>query len=143
VLDIELLVLEGVTDINNIPQDRLDAGVAALAGGDAVDVNDKAFSETFPYLALPNTQAVNQCSGGPAPPVAPPPGNGGGGGNQPPDGYPVGGVETGIGGLTSAGWVPAFTGGAALLLIGTGAGSLMHRRVSRGKLALADPGGGS
>ncbi|MDQ4037867.1 MAG: DUF4331 domain-containing protein, partial [Actinomycetota bacterium] len=63
VLDIELLALEGVYDINNIPQDRLDAGVAALAGGDAVDANNKAFSDTFPYLALPNTQAVNQCGG--------------------------------------------------------------------------------
>ncbi|MEJ7772854.1 MAG: DUF4331 domain-containing protein, partial [Geodermatophilaceae bacterium] len=158
VLDIELLVLEGVTDINNVPQDRVDAGVLALAGGDAVDTNNKAFSETFPYLALPNTQAVNtgeeNCGGdddGGAPVAPPPPGNGGGGnggggngggGNKPPAGYPVGGVETGIGGVDE-GLMPALTGSAALLLVGAGAGSLLHRRNMNRKLALAPSGGES
>jgi hypothetical protein len=148
-LDIDLLVLEGVTDINNVPQDRIDAGVLALAGGDAVNANNKEFSETFPYLALPNTQAVNTCGGdGPNPP----PGNGGGGngggGNggggivKPPVGYPVGGVETGIG-SGSEGLMPALTGSAALLLVGAGAGSLLHRRNMTRKMALAPPGGES
>ncbi|MDQ3054750.1 MAG: DUF4331 domain-containing protein, partial [Actinomycetota bacterium] len=151
VLDIELLVLEGVTDINNVPQERIDAGVLALAGGDAVDANNKAFSETFPYLALPNTQAVNtgaeNCGGDDggapvAPPVAPPPPGNGGGGNKPPAGYPVGGVETGIGGVDE-GLMPALTGSAALLLVGAGAGSLLHRRNMNRKLALAPSGGES
>ena len=150
-LDIDLLVLEGVTDINNIPQERIDAGVLALAGGDAVDANNKAFSETFPYLALPNTQAVNtgaeNCGGDDggapvAPPVAPPPPGNGGGGNKPPAGYPVGGVETGIGGVDE-GLMPALTGSAALLLVGAGAGSLLHRRNMNRKLALAPSGGES
>jgi len=137
-------VLEGVTDINNVPQDRVDAGVLALAGGDAVDTNNKAFSETFPYLALPNTQAVNQCNvddDGGAPVAPPPPGNGGGG-NKPPAGYPVGGVETGIGSVDE-GLIPALTGSAALLLVGAGAGSLLHRRNMNRKLALAPSGGES
>ncbi len=157
VVDIELLVLEGVTDINNVPQDRIDAGVLALAGGDAVDANNKEFSETFPYLALPNTQAVNTCGGdGPNPPppgIGPNPpgnggggngggGNGGGGGVKPPGGYPVGGVETGIGGVDE-GLMPALTGSAALLLVGAGAGSLMHRRNITRKSALASLGGES
>jgi len=172
VLDIELLVLEGVTDINNIPQDRVDAGVAALAGGDAVNANNKAFSDAFPYLALPNTQAVNTCGGdGPNPPPgvapappAPAPAGGGQqqqqqqqqqvvvqGGSQAPGApvaapkpgvYPVGGVETGIGGVDD-GLMPALTGSAALLLVGAGAGSLMHRRNMNRKLALAPPGGES
>mgnify|MGYP003134106795 CR=1 FL=1 len=34
--------------------------VAALAAGDAVDRNDREFSDTFPYLALPHADSVNQ-----------------------------------------------------------------------------------
>jgi hypothetical protein len=73
VLDISVFALEGVYDINAIPQDRLDAGVAALAAGDAVDANQVAFDATFPYVALPNTEAVNQAlAGGTTPPPATP-----------------------------------------------------------------------
>jgi hypothetical protein len=34
--------------------------VAALAAGDAVDANNVAFSDTFPYLALPNSGSQEQ-----------------------------------------------------------------------------------
>ena len=33
--------------------------VPALAAGDGVNTNDHAFGTTFPYVALPNTAAVN------------------------------------------------------------------------------------
>src|SRR3954454_6687772 len=51
VIDIALQVLEGaaVTGV-----------VAPLAAGDGVNTNDIAFSNTFPYLALPQDTAVNQ-----------------------------------------------------------------------------------
>ena len=141
VLDIAVFALEGVYDINNIPQDRLDAGVAALAAGDKVDVNQVAFDTSFPYIAGPNTEAVNQAlvDGVTAPPVTTPPGTGdGGGGSTPgstpgssaPGQYPVGGVDTGAGGWDDTA-VPALTGGAALLLLGAGAGSLMKGRTLR------------
>ena len=41
--------------------------------------------------------------------------------------YPVGGVETGSGGWDDT-LLPALTGGAALLLLGAGAGSLVSGR---------------
>ena len=60
VIDIAVQAVEGAS-INGI--------VAALAKGDLVDRNDRNFSATFPYVALPNVAAVN---GGPAqPPRAP------------------------------------------------------------------------
>ena len=49
VLDIELSVLEGA-----LPPYSTGAKV-----GDGVDANDRAFSTTFPYVALPHDQAVN------------------------------------------------------------------------------------
>jgi hypothetical protein len=51
VVDIALQALEGaaVTGI-----------VKPLAAGDGVNKNDHAFGKTFPYVALPNTKAVNQ-----------------------------------------------------------------------------------
>lgn len=137
VLDISVFALEGVYDINNIPADRAAAGVAALAAGDKVDVNQVAFGTSFPYVALPNTEAVNQAlvDGVTAPPVGSPPGTGGGGGSgtgttpngSAPGQYPVGGVDTGAGGWDKT-LVPALTGGVALLLLGAGAGSLIKGR---------------
>ncbi len=50
VVDIALQVLEGAAT-NGI--------VTPLASGDAVDSNDHPFGTTFPYVALPNTDAVN------------------------------------------------------------------------------------
>ncbi|WNV76868.1 DUF4331 domain-containing protein [Geodermatophilus sp. DSM 44513] len=132
VLDISLLALEGVYDVNNIPADRAAAGVAALAGGDGVNQNGPGFGNSFPYIGLPNTTAVN---GGspvgdgnpqPVPPAAGPASTGTAGVN----GYPVGGVETGEGGLDEA-LIPALSGSAALVLIGAGAGSLIRGRLQR------------
>lgn len=61
VVDIEVQVLEGF--FTGSPADMNGDGfIDALAGGDAVDANDNAFGKTFPYLALPNTAAVNQAN---------------------------------------------------------------------------------
>jgi hypothetical protein len=51
VIDIALQALEGAAT-NGI--------VKPLAAGDGVNANEHAFSRTFPYVALPNTAAVNQ-----------------------------------------------------------------------------------
>jgi hypothetical protein len=61
VIDISLQALEGAAQTGEI--------VPALAAGDAVDVNDKSFGETFPYVALPSDVAVNQTSSGLVAPV--------------------------------------------------------------------------
>jgi Domain of unknown function (DUF4331) len=50
VVDIALQALEGAA-VSGI--------VAPLAAGDGVNTNDHAFGTTFPYVALPNTAAVN------------------------------------------------------------------------------------
>ncbi len=50
VVDIEIQVVEGFF---------VTGPVKALAGGDEVDTNDRAFSQTFPYVALPRNEAVN------------------------------------------------------------------------------------
>ncbi len=55
VLDIELQALEGAF-YNGLPP-RI---VPALAAGDAVNSNDKAFGSSFPYVALPSNSAVNR-----------------------------------------------------------------------------------
>ncbi len=51
VVDIELQALEGAALTGKL--------VDALAAGDKVDANDNAFGDKFPYVALPNTAAVN------------------------------------------------------------------------------------
>ena len=146
VVDIELLALEGIYNVSMVPADRQGA-FDALKGGDGVDSNDNAFTGTFPYIAGPNTQAVNKGGGtgaggtdlpsgngtpvtppaAMAPPVAAP---AAGAPQASAGGYPVGGVETGEGGLTHT-LIPALTGGAAMLLIGAGAGSLLRSRSLR------------
>ncbi|MGI8531863.1 MAG: DUF4331 domain-containing protein, partial [Geodermatophilaceae bacterium] len=50
VADIDIQTLEGFF---------VTGPVAALAGGDQVDVNDRGFSRVFPYVALPHDNAVN------------------------------------------------------------------------------------
>ncbi|MCO8271733.1 DUF4331 domain-containing protein [Actinoplanes sp. TRM 88003] len=50
-LDIAVQAVEGAAQSGKL--------VDALAAGDNVDANDNAFSETFPYVALPNQGAVN------------------------------------------------------------------------------------
>lgn len=67
VVDIGLQALEGAALTGQL--------VDALATGDGVDANNVAFSNTFPYVALPNGVAVNSQGGGPAAgPAAPAPG---------------------------------------------------------------------
>jgi hypothetical protein len=55
VVDIEVQAVEGAAQAGKL--------VDALAAGDKVDANDNAFDGTFPYLALPNTGAVNKGGG--------------------------------------------------------------------------------
>jgi hypothetical protein len=106
VVDIELLALAGAYDATKL------GSAEPLGGGDGVRENDNPFSDAFPYIAGPNTRAVNQGGGSAAGRVAtPPPPMGGGNGN----------------GLL----VPAITGTAALLLISAGAVSLVRERTSR------------
>jgi hypothetical protein len=117
VVDIELLALEGIYDVTNVPADR-QAAFEALKEGDQVPSNDVEFSDAFPYLAAPHGDAVNrgpgrteveaQGEGSAAVPAAP-----GGGG-------------TGVGGTL----VPALTGSAAAVLIAAGGVSLFRSRAT-------------
>ena len=50
VLDIAVQAVEGAAQSGEI--------VEALAAGDGVDANDASFEETFPYVALPHSEAV-------------------------------------------------------------------------------------
>ncbi|MEV4417728.1 DUF4331 domain-containing protein [Catellatospora sp. NPDC049609] len=61
VVDIELQALVGAAQTGQI--------VDALAAGDGVDANENTFGDTFPYVALPNGNAVNAANGA-APPAA-------------------------------------------------------------------------
>jgi hypothetical protein len=54
-IDISIQAVEGAAQDGKL--------VDALAAGDAVDANDVGFEEKFPYLALPNTDAVNTAAG--------------------------------------------------------------------------------
>jgi hypothetical protein len=118
VVDIEILALAGVSD-------AMDLGdAAALADGDGVRTNDNEFGDVFPYVAGPNTQAVNQTGGNGRPDDDNGNGNGGGG---------AGAVAAAAGGSGGPGGlvIPALTGGAALLLIGAGGISLLRERKPR------------
>lgn len=55
VVDIEVQALEGAALTGKL--------VDALAAGDRVDANDNAFNNQFPYVALPNSGAVNRGGG--------------------------------------------------------------------------------
>ena len=55
VIDIAVQSVEGAAQSGKLVQ--------ALAAGDGVNENDVAFESSFPYVALPNTTAVNQGSG--------------------------------------------------------------------------------
>ena len=68
VIDIALQVMEGAATNGIVP---------ALANGDGVNANDKPFSDTFPYVALPSDSAVNTAGSASA---LPPTGGGGGDG---------------------------------------------------------------
>ena len=114
VVDIELQALEGAVRTGQL--------VEALAEGDGVNVNDREFGETFPYLALPHSGSVGLESreggaGG---------GSGAGGG-----GAPSGGVGAGAGGTAGSGTspaVPAAVAGFGVLLGAVGFVTLRRGR---------------
>jgi hypothetical protein len=101
VVDIELQALEGAALTGKL--------VDALASGDKVDANDNPFGTSFPYVALPNTAAVNANSGrtqaGGAATPAP-------GVTATPAGFATKGSTAG-----TVGMVAAAAGGAALLTL--------------------------
>ncbi|PYC70177.1 hypothetical protein C7C46_27620 [Streptomyces tateyamensis] len=105
VVDIELQALEGAAQTGKI--------VPALAAGDGVDSPYRQPGATFPYVALPNTAAVNQADSV----------------------HPGGGIGAGFGGLAVGGHgtpvvaAAALGGGAALA--GAGFLALRRRRANR------------
>lgn len=100
VLDIELQALEGAAQSGQIVQ--------PLAAGDEVNVNDKPFGDSFPYIALPNNKGVNQSGGQ----------------------MPSGGSQTGAGGTAPGSeWLGLGAGAAALVMLATGL--VIGRRYSR------------
>ena len=107
VLDIEILALEGIYDVSNVPADR-QAAFDALKGGDGVPENDTSFISEFPYIGSVHTDAVNEAGRDDAQPGSAAPGPGTGGR-----------FDT---------LIPVLTGSAAVLLIGVGVGSLIRGR---------------
>ncbi|WP_329172397.1 DUF4331 domain-containing protein [Streptomyces sp. NBC_01477] len=104
VVDIELQALEGAAQTGTI--------VPALAAGDAVNTPYRQPGATFPYVALPNTAAVNQADSL----------------------QPDGGVGAGLGGTAGTGGspvVPAVAAGGGALLACAGVMALRRRRASR------------
>lgn len=104
VVDISLQAVEGAAQSGKL--------VKALAAGDGVNANDHAFGAHFPYLALPNTAAVNQAG--------------------------TSRRSSGVGGFAPAGFgssgpgtvvLASLTGLAGLLLLGAAA-SIGRRRVT-------------
>jgi hypothetical protein len=61
VIDISLQAVEGAAQSGHL--------VAALKHGDKVNKNDRRFTGTFPYVALPNADAVNRAGVGPMSPL--------------------------------------------------------------------------
>ncbi|MGW8888559.1 DUF4331 domain-containing protein [Streptomyces sp. NPDC055749] len=104
VVDIELQALQGAAQTGKI--------VPALAAGDGVDTPYREPGDTFPYVALPNTAAVNQADAL----------------------HPDGGVGAGLGGTAFGGGFPVVpvtaVGGGALLAC---AGVLALRRRRAGQ----------
>ncbi|HYZ07314.1 MAG TPA: DUF4331 domain-containing protein [Pseudonocardiaceae bacterium] len=98
VVDIEIQALEGAVRTGQIVQ--------PLAGGDAVDVNDVPFLESFPYVGTAQNEGVNVTFGG---------GEGGGAGAVPP------------GSWISFPSAPVVSGVAALALLGAGVFMLRRR----------------
>ncbi|MFC9131949.1 DUF4331 domain-containing protein [Streptomyces sp. NPDC057099] len=102
VVDIELQALEGAAQTGKL--------VPALAAGDAVDTPYREPGDSFPYVALPNTAAVNQADSL----------------------HPDGGVGAGLGGLVSGDefpLVPVTAVAGGVLLACAGAMALRRRRV--------------
>ena len=115
VVDIELLALEAIYDVGNVPADRM-AAFEALQEGDQVSENDAEFSATFPYIAAPHGDAVNMDDGNGN-------GNGNGTGN-----YGSAVASAGDNGGPGSTVIPAVTGAVAALLIAAGGISLFRSR---------------
>jgi hypothetical protein len=107
VVDIALQAVEGAAQTGTI--------VAPLAAGDGVNANDKAFGTTFPYVALPNENSVNNVNGAPNSGAA----------------LPVGGIKTPASPLGVA--APA----AGILAITVLIGAAVTRRRRRGNALTA------
>ncbi|HVE74017.1 MAG TPA: DUF4331 domain-containing protein [Mycobacteriales bacterium] len=117
VVDIELQALVGAVATGKI--------VEALAAGDAVNENDVAFGEAFPYVALPHsgssTQARGSSTAGMASTTM---------GSGSTSTAPAGGVSSGFGGLSDEG-VPALPVTVALLTAAAVvAGVVLRRRTA-------------
>ena len=122
VVDIGLQALEGAAQSGKL--------VDAIAAGDKVDANDNQFTNTFPYLALPNGVGVNTR------------GNGGAAAGPPPASGPDP-TESAAAGVTTNGtaWTPIAVSsiGAAALVGGVAAFyGLWWRPRHRRKLAEAE-----
>jgi hypothetical protein len=108
VVDIEILAVEGTAMTGKIPP--------ALMAGDGVNGPASAPSNTFPYLALPNTASVNQAGSGSSSGMT----------------MPSGGVATGAGGTavqsSSMGVAPVAATLAGFGLVGFGAFTLRRSR---------------
>jgi hypothetical protein len=108
VVDIEILAVEGTAMTGVIPP--------ALMAGDGVNGPASAPSNTFPYLALPNTASVNQAGSGSSSGMT----------------MPSGGVATGAGGTavqsSSVGVAPVAATLAGFGLVGFGAFTLRRSR---------------
>ncbi len=102
VVDIELQALEGAALTGKL--------VDALASGDKVDANDNAFGTSFPYVALPNTVAVNSNSGRT---------QAGAGAAAPGTSTTTAGFATKSSTAGTVGMVAAAAGGATLLTLGS------------------------
>ena len=132
VVDIEIQALEGAVRDMKI--------VEALATGDGVNENDKAFGSTFPYLALPESgsstepRATRSGAGGggstPGGGGSTPGGSAGSGGSRT-GGAPTGGVATGFGGLADGG-LPVLP--VSIVLVGlalAGSGLVLRKRAAQ------------
>jgi len=125
VVDIAIQALMGAAQSGTL--------VAALAAGDAVDQNDKAFGQSFPYVALPHTAAVNRAStgGGTRPAVAGSSGTASGSGSGQ-SAAPTGGVGAGgggtAGGSSSIPLLPLSAGLLAVIVASAGVVSLRRNR---------------
>ncbi len=126
VVDIEIQALAGAVKTGTIVQ--------ALAAGDAVDQNDVAFGQTFPYVALPHSAAVNRAGGGgTSPSVATgSAGSGSAAAKGSAQAAPTGGVGAGAGGTaggSSLPLLPIAAGMAGIALAGAGAFTLRRNRI--------------
>ena len=106
VVDIEIQAVEGAVSVDKSGAPTGVNLVKPLAAGDGVNQNDVAFSDSFPYLALPKSgSAVN------------------------PGKSPSGAMGTGVDPSGGSPLVPGAIGGLGLLLAGLGA--LLFRRERR------------